>query len=160
MIRLPPRSTRTDTLFPYTTLFRSRRLHAIAVCVGQAGALLGPVHQLQVAVVVLGQRGAVFHPVAVVAVQHAIDFANAAKMNVAADMAVEALCAGGSGDQMFVLLDVGQCASDTRLDDDGERQIGPGMPAPPAVEAAIGPADQPLRGVAQDRKSTRLNSSP
>src|SRR3546814_4039131 len=26
MIRLPPRSTRTDTLFPYTTLFRSQRL--------------------------------------------------------------------------------------------------------------------------------------
>src|SRR3546814_12327925 len=25
MIRLPPRSTRTDTLFPYTTLFRSIR---------------------------------------------------------------------------------------------------------------------------------------
>src|SRR3546814_1886402 len=25
MIRLPPRSTRTDTLFPYTTLFRSDR---------------------------------------------------------------------------------------------------------------------------------------
>src|SRR3546814_17311723 len=24
MLRLPPRSTRTDTLFPYTTLFRSR----------------------------------------------------------------------------------------------------------------------------------------
>src|SRR6056297_3630408 len=29
MIRRPPRSTRTDTLFPYTTLFRSR---------GEAGA--------------------------------------------------------------------------------------------------------------------------
>src|SRR3546814_13314922 len=30
MIRRPPRSTRTDTLFPYTTLFRSRlgRIHA------------------------------------------------------------------------------------------------------------------------------------
>src|SRR3546814_12675152 len=28
MIRLPPRSTRTDTLFPYTTLFRSVRRHA------------------------------------------------------------------------------------------------------------------------------------
>src|SRR3546814_13821446 len=27
MIRLPPRSTRTDTLFPYTTLFRSRILN-------------------------------------------------------------------------------------------------------------------------------------
>src|SRR3546814_19805417 len=26
MIRRPPRSTRTDTLFPYTTLFRSFRL--------------------------------------------------------------------------------------------------------------------------------------
>src|SRR3546814_12672256 len=26
MIRLPPRSTRTDTLFPYTTLFRSEPL--------------------------------------------------------------------------------------------------------------------------------------
>src|SRR3546814_12135678 len=26
MIRRPPRSTRTDTLFPYTTLFRSQRL--------------------------------------------------------------------------------------------------------------------------------------
>src|SRR3546814_11355186 len=26
MIRLPPRSTRTDTLFPYTTLFRSRHM--------------------------------------------------------------------------------------------------------------------------------------
>src|SRR3546814_14591637 len=28
MIRRPPRSTRTDTLFPYTTLFRSRRIRA------------------------------------------------------------------------------------------------------------------------------------
>src|SRR3546814_1116435 len=26
MIRRPPRSTRTDTLFPYTTLFRSKQL--------------------------------------------------------------------------------------------------------------------------------------
>src|SRR3546814_18425660 len=29
MIRRPPRSTRTDTLFPYTTLFRRRRESAI-----------------------------------------------------------------------------------------------------------------------------------
>src|SRR3546814_2528387 len=28
MIRRPPRSTRTDTLFPYTTLFRSRGCNA------------------------------------------------------------------------------------------------------------------------------------
>src|SRR3546814_14951693 len=30
MIRLPPRSTRTDTLFPYTTLFRSTARRARA----------------------------------------------------------------------------------------------------------------------------------
>src|SRR6056297_1612250 len=34
MIRRPPRSTRTDTLFPYTTLFRSRQ-HLDPVTVGQ-----------------------------------------------------------------------------------------------------------------------------
>src|SRR3546814_13007862 len=33
ILRRPPRSTRTDTLFPYTTLFRSVAVHA-----GQAGA--------------------------------------------------------------------------------------------------------------------------
>src|SRR3546814_12700099 len=32
MIRRPPRSTRTDTLFPYTTLFRS---HAVGASVGR-----------------------------------------------------------------------------------------------------------------------------
>src|SRR3546814_7077484 len=32
MIRRPPRSTRTDTLFPYTTLFRSLRLAVGAAC--------------------------------------------------------------------------------------------------------------------------------
>src|SRR3546814_512460 len=36
MIRRPPRSTRTDTLFPYTTLFRSW----IAVAAGALGAML------------------------------------------------------------------------------------------------------------------------
>src|SRR3546814_14132061 len=30
MIRRPPRSTRTDTLFPYTTLFRSGRVQSVA----------------------------------------------------------------------------------------------------------------------------------
>src|SRR3546814_3288018 len=48
MIRPPPRSTRTDTLFPYTTLFRSPRARAdvsldhgfspAAVRVGQQGS--------------------------------------------------------------------------------------------------------------------------
>src|SRR3546814_4779530 len=30
MIRRPPRSTRTDTLFPYTTLFRSHKARLVA----------------------------------------------------------------------------------------------------------------------------------
>src|SRR3546814_8208513 len=45
MIRRPPRSTRTDTLFPYTTLFRSRRFRwllpialALAACGSTAPA--------------------------------------------------------------------------------------------------------------------------
>src|SRR3546814_12615093 len=44
MILRPPRSTRTDTLFPYTTLFRCRRLAgkriAILTSIGGAGTLV------------------------------------------------------------------------------------------------------------------------
>src|SRR3546814_5235782 len=44
MIRRPPRSTRTDTLFPYTTLLRSRRVRwrAQGRAGGGAVALGGP----------------------------------------------------------------------------------------------------------------------
>src|SRR3546814_6767774 len=39
MIRRPPRSTRTDTLFPYTTLFRSQgRLRGLRLRRDRAGA--------------------------------------------------------------------------------------------------------------------------
>src|SRR3546814_9478892 len=42
MMRRPPRSTRTDTLFPYTTLFRSLRAGGAGVPGGlAAGAVLG-----------------------------------------------------------------------------------------------------------------------
>src|SRR3546814_3955616 len=55
MIRRPPRSTRTDTLFPYTTLFRSRdrgtrkhqQLHERAWLEGRPHALEGQQEQLQ-----------------------------------------------------------------------------------------------------------------
>src|SRR3546814_15049555 len=42
MIRRPPRSTRTDTLFPYTTLFRSftRRALVMGAAQGGVGVLL------------------------------------------------------------------------------------------------------------------------
>src|SRR3546814_20517238 len=35
MIRRPPSSTRTDTLFPYTTLFRSHALQHVGVHIGR-----------------------------------------------------------------------------------------------------------------------------
>src|SRR3546814_9137730 len=41
MIRRPPRSTRTDTLFPYTTLFRSGRTAPGASRAQPAGRLVG-----------------------------------------------------------------------------------------------------------------------
>src|SRR3546814_18924077 len=64
MIRRPPRSTRTDTLFPYTTLFRSR-VHAVfcgcgagrGILVGgyQAGPFLSEIPRRER---VIGSRGA------------------------------------------------------------------------------------------------------
>src|SRR3546814_3345274 len=45
MIRRPPRSTRTDTLFPYTTLFRSKA--ALSVAYG-AGLRVSEVAHLKV----------------------------------------------------------------------------------------------------------------
>src|SRR3546814_6334073 len=41
MIRRPPRSTRTDTLFPYTTLFRSRVGHAPCAALLKKGVASG-----------------------------------------------------------------------------------------------------------------------
>src|SRR3546814_8680540 len=41
MIRRPPRSTRTDTLFPYTTLFRSILGGSLFYGVAPAGKALG-----------------------------------------------------------------------------------------------------------------------
>src|SRR3546814_103362 len=57
MIRLPPRSTRTDTLFPYTTLFRSRPrpLAAAPPADAAARAVADP---LQGDVVAVGLAGA------------------------------------------------------------------------------------------------------
>src|SRR3546814_10011663 len=40
MIRRPPRSTRTDTLFPYTTLFRSVLVIAICNIIGSLTMLV------------------------------------------------------------------------------------------------------------------------
>src|SRR3546814_5555271 len=44
MIRRPPRSTRTDTLFPYTTLFRSLSRGALSRPPKSAATAIGPVN--------------------------------------------------------------------------------------------------------------------
>src|SRR3546814_3050895 len=41
MIRRPPRSTRTDTLFPYTTLFRSPFGHPLPAALGEGTSIDG-----------------------------------------------------------------------------------------------------------------------
>src|SRR3546814_252948 len=75
MIRRPPRSTRTDTLFPYTTLFRSAAVTErlckhdfVRVVEPQAAVLrrLGDAEQAQVAHLLhhlVGRKGAGFLPV-------------------------------------------------------------------------------------------------
>src|SRR3546814_7006072 len=45
MLRRPPRSTRTDPLFPYTTLFRSRLRHDLGRVAGNAGDLMAAAQQ-------------------------------------------------------------------------------------------------------------------
>src|SRR3546814_12734040 len=46
MIRRPPRSTRTDTLFPYTTLFRSERTTAVTY-LGQVNGTLAALRRMK-----------------------------------------------------------------------------------------------------------------
>src|SRR3546814_12289422 len=53
MIRRPPRSTRTDTLFPYTTLFRSAPAAPAAVAVESAADHPGAVKSPMVGTVYL-----------------------------------------------------------------------------------------------------------
>src|SRR3546814_10958289 len=65
MIRRPPRSTRTDTLFPYTTLFRSLRVVSLRKQVGYCehglvrGELLRAMRLPELAKL-LGQDGRLF----------------------------------------------------------------------------------------------------
>src|SRR3546814_13697536 len=63
MIRRPPRSTRTDTLFPYTTLFRSRAGVYMFQDLVMAGIGVCPIDDiaLSVLVTVIGHRPAQGH---------------------------------------------------------------------------------------------------
>src|SRR3546814_19213673 len=75
MIRRPPRSTRTDTLFPYTTLFRSADVERPTLVV-LAGLVEGCIHELARTVDAGDDLAAHRHPVHV-AVEHVHEHADA-----------------------------------------------------------------------------------
>src|SRR3546814_6554984 len=75
MIRRPPRSTRTDTLFPYTTLFRA--IESLCATVARALDLRGSINiQLR-----LGSRGPMIFEInhrfsSTVVFRHRLDFSD------------------------------------------------------------------------------------
>src|SRR3546814_19909521 len=79
MIRRPPRSTRTDTLFPYTTLFRSASLvDAPGARCGQVNLGVGVVEALlerghQVVALMLGNGRHEIAPVFGIEPAHAVE---------------------------------------------------------------------------------------
>src|SRR3546814_8608176 len=62
MIRRPPRSTRTDTLFPYTTLFRSGDLPGAGNLGVEASHLAEQAQLLELQLAARGREARVVHP--------------------------------------------------------------------------------------------------
>src|SRR3546814_12734365 len=89
MIRRPPRSTRTDTLFPYTTLFRSSRSYKCKT------GLLVPRHQQRIA---LAQRGVGFVGVRAHVVPELEGVGGLLDQH--ADAVDDLVCAGGAGPEI------------------------------------------------------------
>src|SRR3546814_5119320 len=133
MIRRPPRSTRTDTLFPYTTLFRSHKVLA------QAG---------------LGSRRALEQRIADGLVQVNGEFAQTG-MSIGGGDRVEidgkVFVASALTDPSRVLIyNKPEGEVTTREDPEGRPTIFESLPALKGARwIAVG----------RDRKSTRLNSS-
>src|SRR3546814_9967519 len=134
MIRRPPRSTRTDTLFPYTTLFRSAGIdHRLL--------RLGDLEE--------GEGGAA----AVKAIADKHDRTLGARQDLAVDAADfgherSALC--HEAIDLALALDAGN----------GEFGLGGEPLGLGAFDiAAVGLPAAKRDGAAEDRKSTRLNSS-
>src|SRR3546814_9931839 len=129
MIRRPPRSTRTDTLFPYTTLFRSGRP-------SEHDAAIGP----------------------------AIQGGTEDHVDIAAVMGERQAEAFEPGDARL-RRDVGRAAAIVGLAAFADPHHGEieRMPVALALEVAEIAADLHDAGIgaglAEDRKSTRLNSS-
>src|SRR3546814_3055389 len=130
MIRRPPRSTRTDTLFPYTTLFRSV---SASVALVAAVADLADDHQLVALLLVVGDRLA-----------EAVEGLDGVELVI------------GLGVAVLVLLDL--AVLDDRLRcDEGEADAA--LAVRTEAADVRGDASRETNLVHGDRKSTRLNSS-
>src|SRR3546814_3704605 len=139
MIRRPPRSTRTDTLFPYTTLFRSAEAGGDADRLLVAAEGLG-VEQSGIELVPVVER----HPATVEVEARGADVAahQLWKEELAVLDDVAAL-AGETGD---IAVAMGLLHLDQLVDDIVDA-------APALLVAALSVHQR------EDRKSTRLNSS-
>src|SRR3546814_10587987 len=137
MIRRPPRSTRTDTLFPYTTLFRS---HA-ALRIGAEQAF----------------RGAIHHVIGAVRAQRTVPFGAGQEIDaVRLDQAIALITdmvAVGIDQLAHRSLEAAPCGV----------ELADIAATPQEIEAVIvlkGEAVDPFaEKTLGDRKSTRLNSS-
>src|SRR3546814_7721199 len=132
MIRRPPRSTRTDTLFPYTTLFRSRPPDEFLTLLLLAGDRL----RLALAGARIGVRALAADGKALAMTQAAIAGEVHQALDVHRRVAAKVALDRVVGVQRFA-----------DLEDFGVRQV---LNAAAMVDAQL---------VGEDRKSTRLNYS-
>src|SRR5579863_4754879 len=96
----------------------------------------------------LDERGAVFDPVAVVEIEHAVVVADAAAVDMATDMPVEASHAGTRGNAGFEVFNKAACGTDAQFDRKGYRQIVEAEAAAQAIAVPIECADKALHDVA------------
>src|SRR3546814_13209723 len=138
MLRRPPRSTRTDTLFPYTTLFRSH------------GAVVAFCRENEIDLVVIGPEQPLVEGLANALAQAGIKAfgpsAKAAQLEGSKGFTKDLCARAGIPTAAYARFDSAEAA----------RAYLATQPVPVVIKAdglAAG------KGVVIDRKSTRLNSS-
>src|SRR3546814_4957681 len=137
MIRRPPRSTRNDTLFPYTTLFRSKTLGAVAALL-LSGSVLAKYPDHAIKMIVPFPPGGVTDTVA-------RPIADALSRDLGQSVVVENKAGAGGA------IGAGDAA---RAKPDGYTIM-----LMLSSISILPEADKILGRKAADRKSTRLNSS-
>src|SRR3546814_3078708 len=136
MIRRPPRSTRTDTLFPYTTLFRSW-------IVAQGGVVHREVDRVEPEAVDSPVEPEARDVEQGVLHRRIVDI----EIGLAAEKIVQIILPAAG-------VEAPRGAAEHRLPVVGRCAVGPGVG--PAIPDRLGVG---AIGAALDRKSTRLNSS-